>query len=55
MFKKTHSNSTSAFPNTCDYACSIECGKPHGHGKWLWSIIIAVALVAYGVLVWSVK
>lgn len=54
MFKKTHSNSTVAFPNTCEYACAVDCGKPHGHGKWLWSIVFLVAVVAYGVIVWSI-
>lgn len=54
-YKRTHSNSTTAFPHTCDYACSVECGKPHGHGKYLWSIIVILALIAYGVIVWGTK
>lgn len=53
--KRSYSNSTTAFPKHCDYACALECGKPHGHGKWMWSIVFLLALVSFTVIMLSVE
>lgn len=40
FFKKTHSNSYSAFKNTCEYACALDIQeKKFGYGKLLQYIL----------------
>lgn len=45
-YKKTSSNSFSAFRNTCEYACALDIQeKKLGYGKLLQYLIAACAVV----------
>ena len=42
--RKTYSNASIAFPNTCEYACAldIQAKKPFGFGKLMEVFLIAL-------------
>lgn len=51
-YKRTHSNSTEAFPKHCDYGCSVEVYKAKSTGWAFFWWIVVVALSSLMVYFW---
>lgn len=49
-YKRTHNNSAMAFKNHCDYACAVEYSKAKPWSKWLFWLVVSIALIGAYVL-----